>query len=207
MGGASVIALAPQGVFWTIQGEGHLSGKGMVFVRLAGCSLGCAWCDTDYSVAGRTTPILLSAAVAEKFPAGVTDRWVWITGGEPTDQPELDALVQQLTKCGYAVAVATNGAKRVLAPVSWLSVSPHAPDFAQRYGNEVKIVPGLNGHGVSELCAAADRGDFWERFVMPLWDAKAEREDPASLRECLDWVRLNPRWGITRQNHKAWGLA
>lgn len=35
-------------IFWTIQGEAHLRGFQMCFVRLAGCSVGCEHCDTDY---------------------------------------------------------------------------------------------------------------------------------------------------------------
>lgn len=33
--------LAPEGVFWTLQGEGALQGTPMAFVRLAGCSVKC----------------------------------------------------------------------------------------------------------------------------------------------------------------------
>lgn len=200
------LGVAAEGVFWTIQGEGHLSGKGMAFVRLAGCSVGCPNCDTNYQLAERLTPIEACARVRHAIPGSVTDRWVWVTGGEPADQPLLNDFVRELKRFGLTVAVATSGAKRVLAPVDWLSVSPHSPDFVQRYGNEVKVVPGLNGHGVSELCRAAEAGDFWEKFVQPLWDAKEWREDLASLKECLDWVRHNPRWGITLQNHKRLGL-
>lgn len=201
-----MISLAPNGVFWTIQGEGHLSGKGMCFVRTAGCPVACALCDTDYSVARRLLPREIVTEVWRAMPPGVVDRWVWITGGEPAAQPLLNELVRDLAGHGYTVAVATSGAYRVVAPVHWLSVSPHTPDFIQRYGNEVKVVPGLNNHGVKELCDAADEGDFWERFVQPLWDTEAGREDPVSLKECLDWVRLNPRWGITLQSHKRLGL-
>ena len=45
--------LSPNPIFWTIQGEGHLRGFQMCFIRLAGCSIGCANCDTDYSVESR----------------------------------------------------------------------------------------------------------------------------------------------------------
>ena len=36
-------------VFYSIQGEGITAGLPAVFVRLQGCSVGCAWCDTKYS--------------------------------------------------------------------------------------------------------------------------------------------------------------
>ena len=44
--------LASNPIFWTIQGEAHLRGFQMCFVRLAGCSVGCEHCDTDYQRAG-----------------------------------------------------------------------------------------------------------------------------------------------------------
>jgi len=41
--------LVHDGIFQTIQGEGDLVGIPMVFVRLAGCSVGCDNCDTNYN--------------------------------------------------------------------------------------------------------------------------------------------------------------
>lgn len=41
-------AIAPNGVFPTVQGEGAMLGVPTLFVRLAGCSVGCAGCDIDY---------------------------------------------------------------------------------------------------------------------------------------------------------------
>ena len=31
--------------FVTLQGEGFYTGKPAVFIRLAGCDVGCTWCD------------------------------------------------------------------------------------------------------------------------------------------------------------------
>lgn len=53
------------GVFATIQGEGALLGVPMVFVRLAGCSVGCPRCDTDYAVGERMDARDVARAAAE----------------------------------------------------------------------------------------------------------------------------------------------
>lgn len=58
-------AIAPNGIFWSLQGEAHLRGFQMMFVRLAGCSVGCPMCDTDYSVYRRMTPAQIVADVRE----------------------------------------------------------------------------------------------------------------------------------------------
>ena len=35
--------------FYTIQGEGFHQGKAAYFIRLAGCDVGCVWCDVKDS--------------------------------------------------------------------------------------------------------------------------------------------------------------
>ncbi len=77
--------IAPNGIFWTLQGEGALQGEPMAFVRLAGCSVGCPQCDTDYRVDRRLTPEEILAEVRTVVPPGFKWPWVWLTGGEPTD--------------------------------------------------------------------------------------------------------------------------
>lgn len=199
-------ALAPNGIFWSIQGEGHLTGLPMVFVRLAGCSVGCAECDTDYSVSARLTANEI-ATRCEELTSGIRDPWAWITGGEPTDH-DLLSLISALKSRGFSVAVATSGVRKVLPPVDWLSVSPHRSccithsKLAQSFGNEVKLVPGLNGldpfRWIQQNPDSAT--DFWFRYLQPL----AGNERSKSL--CLAFVREHPNWGLTLQSHKVWGL-
>ncbi len=102
--------LSPNPIFWTIQGEAHLRGFQMCFVRLAGCNLQCPGCDTDYTSTRRQMgPYEVLAEVNELWRA---ERWrrglVVITGGEPF-RLELSGLFNVRCDAGYFVQVETNG--------------------------------------------------------------------------------------------------
>lgn len=190
------LPLAPGGVFWTIQGEGLLSGQPMVFIRLAGCSVGCPECDTDYSVNTRLSPHEITMRVMDWMPGGQHPRWVWITGGEPLDH-DITPLVEELHQWKCRVALATSGKHPLPCPVDFVSLSPHAPDHnCVRQVDEVKIVPGLNSFSVRDI----PRVEADAYYVQPL------DGDPDSLQQCIDWVLKNPEWRITEQAHKRWRL-
>lgn len=95
-------------MFASIQGEGPSAGTPSVFVRLQGCAVGCAWCDTKYSwnaAGGRATT--LDALLAE-VKAGAASNVV-VTGGEPLEHPALGPLVAGLKGLGLRVEVETAG--------------------------------------------------------------------------------------------------
>lgn len=199
-------ALSPDPIFWTIQGEAHLRGFQMLFLRLAGCSVGCAECDTDYSVDSRDTAASIAARCNQSVPNGMKDKWVWITGGEPTDH-NLRPLFRELRSHRFSIALASAGHKRVIDPVDWLSISPHRPSqWIQRYGNELKLVHGMNGFGIEDFIKEAPEKDtdFMYRYVQPLSVNGAE--DHSSLQECLSFLKHNPNWSLSRQDHVYWNV-
>mgnify|MGYP002507245890 CR=1 FL=1 len=92
-------------IFKTIQGEGPFCGTPCVFVRLAGCSLQCPACDTEYSNGRISVPVdYITHEVARRSPSGL----VVITGGEPFRQ-NIAELITTLIQCGYYVQIETNG--------------------------------------------------------------------------------------------------
>ena len=204
-----MLPLAGDGVFLTVQGEGLLLGLPTVFVRLAGCSVGCPECDTDYRVARRATATDIAREAAAVAGSA---RWVWVTGGEPADHP-LGELVKELMRGGFRIALATSGAKdkardgwavregRAWGGADFVSVSPHFPSdrLAVRGGSQINLVPGLNGLNLADWEQADLRG-FGCRWVTPLAGS------PASVAECVGFVNRRGDFRLGTQAHKGWRL-
>lgn len=99
------------GLFHSLQGESTWAGTPMAFVRLAGCPLECAYCDTPEARRGGTGMPLAEvlARVAEFLPGEGEGRCVEVTGGEPLAQAGTRELLRRLCDAGYGVLLETNG--------------------------------------------------------------------------------------------------
>jgi 7-carboxy-7-deazaguanine synthase len=97
-------------IFYSLQGEGILTGLPTIFVRTTGCNLRCTWCDTQFAYEGGGE-IAVDHIVSnlEDFPV----KRVCITGGEPLLQEELPILISRLLDSGYEVSLETNGSKSI----------------------------------------------------------------------------------------------
>lgn len=93
-------------IFHSIQGESSHAGRPCVFVRLTGCDLRCAWCDTPYAFHdGRKMTVhdVVSAVDAHACPL------VEVTGGEPLLQRDVYPLMRRLVEMGKTVLLETGG--------------------------------------------------------------------------------------------------
>ena len=203
--------------FTSIQGEGHLTGKLMHFIRLAGCNVrSCpmhpvnkpaAPCDTDWSFSAIGGA---EALAAEALDAVGTGGWVCITGGEPLEQPQAVAdLISELKRRGLLVNIQTSGTLWVTCPWDWLTVSPKGP-LVQTFGQELKQV--YAGQSDDELAALYTGSKFWNYYLMPLWSPGKFAGNPPThnIDETIAAVkRMNKRgqpWELTTQSHKWWGV-
>lgn len=93
-------------IFYSLQGEGELTGVPSVFVRTSGCNLRCNWCDTPYASwnpEGRPMNTGEILAEVKKHPA----QHVVLTGGEPMIAPGIRELATELKKSGYHITIET----------------------------------------------------------------------------------------------------
>jgi len=93
-------------IFYSVQGESTHAGRACVFVRLTGCDLRCAWCDTPYAFhEGRRRTV--DDVLAEVAGHGCT--LVEVTGGEPLLQDAVYPLMEGLLAAGHTVLLETGG--------------------------------------------------------------------------------------------------
>ena len=110
-------------IFYSIQGEGKLTGIPSAFVRLAGCRLRCRYCDSPYARRADAGRALSVEKVFEKLLAYPT-KYVVITGGEPLLADELDTLCAQLRSAGRHVTLETAATVDRVVEVDLASISP-----------------------------------------------------------------------------------
>lgn len=199
--------------FLSIQGEGHLTGKPMYFIRFAGCAVAeCPLhpsrsnlCDTDWSYSETVTDLAAFAAHAREQVGAMG--WVCITGGEPLDQPKaLSALVSELKKQRVLVNIQTSGTRLVTCPWDWLTVSPKCDSFSlkQSFGQELKLVVG-DDSDLLELARFYSKTRFWNYYLMPLW-VNGGHNISKTIELLHKANEGGNQWELTSQAHKWWGV-
>ncbi|MDI6801450.1 MAG: radical SAM protein [Thermodesulfovibrionales bacterium] len=93
-------------IFTSIQGESTYAGLPCVFVRLTGCNLRCAYCDTTYAY-DEGIEMSENEIVEKVREHGI--KLVEITGGEPLLQKDVLHLMTALFDSGFTVLLETNG--------------------------------------------------------------------------------------------------
>ena len=102
-------------LYKSVQGESSFTGVPCIFVRLAGCNLRCAWCDSEYTFTGGQ-PFTVDEIIAQ-IEALQPCPLIEFTGGEPMLQhKELLPLMQRLLDANYTLMMETSG-ERPLADV------------------------------------------------------------------------------------------
>jgi 7-carboxy-7-deazaguanine synthase len=152
-------------VFLSIQGEGTRAGRPCVFVRLTGCPLRCAWCDTAYAF-HQGEPRTEDAVIAEVSRHAC--RLVQVTGGEPLSQPAAFPFVARLLDAGFEVLVETSGHVLIeaLDPRAVAILDVKAPGSGESHRMEWRNLELLKPRDEVKF-VIADRGDYeWSRDLV-----------------------------------------
>lgn len=187
-------------IFYSLQGEGGRAGEATVFVRAAGCTLACSFCDTDFRVRREMSVDEVAGEVS-----GYGCPWVCLTGGEPTMYAELGALCDRLHAAGLKIQVETNGQHpRPDWNLDHITVSPketeggrlhswyleHATEFKYVVDDEADVARALAN-------PAAGRPGGPRLFVQP------NALNPDAVKLCIEAVKANPhRLRLSLQTHK-----
>ncbi|MCS6980321.1 MAG: 7-carboxy-7-deazaguanine synthase QueE [Flavobacteriales bacterium] len=189
--------------FYTLQGEGAHAGRPAYFVRLAGCDVGCVWCDVkeSWSAEGfpRLTPGQLLAVIRSTQAPHVV-----VTGGEPL-MYDLEPLTATLRGAGLRLWLETSGAWPLSGQWDWVVLSPKkfkAPVAGlHERADELKVVV----YHPSDLAWAQEharrvRPDC-RLFLQPEWSRRQKLEPLI-----VDFIKDHPAWQLSLQTHKYVGI-
>lgn len=176
-------------IYRSIQGESSFAGRPCTFVRLTGCNLRCAWCDTPqafYEGRRMARADVLERALAFETPL------VELTGGEPLLQPGALPLLTELCDAGRTVLVETSGERDISAvdPRVHRIVDLKAPGSGESHRNRWENLAHLTRRDEVKI-VLADRGDYeWARDAI-----RRERLDERAGEVLLSCVHgaLDPR--------------
>ena len=189
--------------FYSIQGEGYYSGRAAFFIRIAGCDVGCVWCDVKESWDRNEHEVLTVDFLLEQVKQSGTN-FVVITGGEPA-MYDLTVLTKRLKEQGIYVAIETSGAYPLIGNFDWVCLSPKkfkAPvSSVVKQAHELKVIV-FNKHDFKWGEEFANQvNENCKLFFQPEWS----KHESISM-QIVDYVKLNSKWNISLQTHKYLGV-
>ena len=192
--------------FHSLQGEGHHAGRSAFFIRLAGCTVGCPWCDTKHSWPADQHPSVALETLAQQAlnaqKSGAA--FVVITGGEPLHH-DLGPLTQVLDQhVDMPIHLESSGVDPLSGRFDWITLSPkrHHPPRADllKACNELKVVV----HGPEDISFAvameAQCQEETQRLLQPGWESTTGEQ------LALQHVREHAKWRLSLQSHKWLGI-
>lgn len=189
--------------FYSLQGEGKYQGYASFFIRLAGCDVGCHWCDVKESWESSIDQLTPIAELIQKVKESGT-QIVIITGGEPL-MHNLDFLTDALHQLGIRVHVETSGTSPITGKWSWICFSPKKfkealPEYYEK-ANELKVIIFNKSDFAWAQTHAEKVNADCQLFLQPEWSVKYQY-----VEEIIAFVKANPKWQLSLQVHKYLGI-
>ncbi len=185
--------------FYTIQGEGTFTGYAAYFIRLAGCDVGCVWCDVKES---------WNAEGYDRFSVQEMLHWVKdaqanrvvITGGEPA-MYDLTELCEVFRKEQIFVHIETSAVHPIRGKFNWVCISPKKFKFPipqeMKRADELKIIIFNTSDFNWALQWAKECDSHCKKYLQPEWEKQDEL-----LPAIINFVKNYPDWQISLQTHK-----
>ncbi len=199
-------------IFYTLQGEGAHTGRPAVFCRFSGCNLWtgreqdratavCKFCDTDFvgtdgELGGKySNAVSLAQRIDSLWPTRYgASKFVVFTGGEPLLQLD-EVLIDSLHKCGFEIAIETNGTLPVPMGVDWVCVSPKVgAELVVKMGNELKVVIPQENQSIENY----ESLQFDHFYLQPMDGPNIEHNTRLAIALCKE----HPQWRLSLQTHK-----
>lgn len=185
--------------FYSIQGEGYNVGKPVYFIRLAGCDVGCKWCDSKETWNAAKFPLISVEEITDTV-CKTAAKTVVITGGEPALY-NLGPLCKELKSRNIEIYLETSGSSSIIGNFDWITVSPKKNKFplaeSLSLASELKVIieeerdfewAENNSKVVENKC---------KLYLQPEWS-----KIDAILPKIIDYVKKVPKWNISLQMHK-----
>ncbi|NMD01441.1 MAG: 7-carboxy-7-deazaguanine synthase QueE [Bacteroidales bacterium] len=185
--------------FYTLQGEGFYTGTAAYFVRLAGCDVGCHWCDSKPSWQSFPHQWIETQELAQRIVNNPSKHLV-LTGGEPFLH-DLTLLTSIIKKNGIITHIETSGTSNYSGDWDWISLSPKPwqPPLLEFYdkAHELKvIIQTPDDFKWAEECALKASKNC-QLFLQPEWSV-FNKITPI----IVEYIKTHTQWRISIQSHK-----
>ena len=182
-------------IFYSVEGEGFFSGVPAIFVRLAGCSMGCPWCDTKYA---QKTNFNFTAEQILKKVSAYPCKTIVLTGGEPTEQ-NLNPLLKLLHKNKYQIHLETNGANLIDTKlIDFCTISPKA------YVNAKMLKKADALKYITDTKTTLQEIDSLQEVLnkKTLFYLQPKNNSKENIKQCLKLIKQKPNLRLSVQLHK-----
>jgi len=199
MSNTQTISYPVMEMFYSLQGEGYHQGKAAFFIRLAGCDVGCVWCDVKDSWDASKHPVLSIETIVDAALAH-PGRLAIVTGGEPLLHA-LTPVTTALKAAGFQTNIETSGSSPMSGDWDWICLSPKkfkAP-LAENLplASELKVVVFNNSDFDWAEQHAKQVDPNCKLYLQPEWDKQAQMTPLV-----IDYVKSHPQWELSAQLHK-----
>ena len=212
--------------FHSLQGEGAHAGRSAFFIRLAGCSVGCPWCDTKHSWTSQGHQEIPLQQLARETATAASNgaAFVVLTGGEPLHH-NIDLLCADLRRATanlpegpLPIHLETSGVNPLSGAPDWITLSPkrHAPPHPQLLAacQELKVVvhseadlqfaesmaaEALTARTKAQTCSNPTTDQPARELLLMLQPGWDNRE---AQRLAINYVQAHPNWRLSVQTHK-----